>query len=82
MDRLLTDEERTGVIMNMPESLGVCSTDREEEDAKLKAQDAKTAKYIMYIMKLYEDMGCVPEEDNCWYRFWQALKKELGVEDD
>ena len=26
------------------------------------------------IQALYENMGCVPEEDNCWYRFWQALK--------
>lgn len=25
------------------------------------------------IQKLYEDMGCVPEEDNCWYSFWQAI---------
>jgi len=28
------------------------------------------------IQVLYENMGCVPEEDNCWYRFWQALKGE------
>jgi len=28
------------------------------------------------ILALYENMGCVPEEDNCWYRFWQALKEE------
>jgi len=28
------------------------------------------------IQALYENMGCVPEEDNCWYRFWQALKGE------
>ena len=27
------------------------------------------------IQKMYEDMGCVPEEDNCWYSFWQSLKE-------
>lgn len=25
------------------------------------------------IIKLYEDMACVPEEDNVYYSFWQAL---------
>ena len=28
------------------------------------------------LQALYENMGCVPEEDNIYYQFWQALKEE------
>ncbi len=37
--------------------------------------EAQNKVSIKTALKLYEDMGCVPEEDNQWYRFWQTLTK-------